>query len=107
VSGPGTRKSRNLAENPSCVISLTLKDIDLVVDGTAVRVTDAATLQRLAKLYNEQGWPVSVDADGFTAEYSAPSAGPPPWNLYEIAPAVAFGVAFAAPDGAMRWRFTS
>jgi hypothetical protein len=105
VSGPGTRKSQNLDENPSCVMSVTLKDIDLVVEGTAVRVTDEATLQRLAKVYNEQGWPVSVDGDAFTAEYSGPSAGPPPWYLYEFTPTVAFGVAFAKPDGAMRWRF--
>jgi general stress protein 26 len=105
VSGPGTRKSRNLAENANCVVSLTLKDVDLVVEGVAARVTDDATLQRLAKIYNEQGWPVGVDGDAFTAEYSAPSAGPPPWYLYEITPAVAFGVAFEEPHGATRWQF--
>src|SRR4051794_23241165 len=44
VSGPGTRKSRNLAENPNRTISLSLPDIDLVVEGTAVRVTDEARL---------------------------------------------------------------
>jgi hypothetical protein len=106
VSGPGTRKSQNLAQNPGCVVSLTLKDIDLVVEGSAARVTDDATLERVAKVFNEQGWPVSVDGDAFTAEYSAPSAGPPPWYLYEITPTVAFGVAFAEPHGATRWRFT-
>lgn len=106
VSGPGTRKSRNLAENPSCVISLFLPDIDLVVEGAAARVTDEATLQRLARTYNEQGWPARAEADALTAEYSAPSAGPPPWYLYEITPRVAFGVATAEPHGAMRWRFT-
>ena len=37
VSGPGTRKSRNPAENPNCVISVWLTDIDLVVEGTAKR----------------------------------------------------------------------
>src|ERR687893_2671286 len=26
TSGPGTRKSRNLAENPNCVIAVTLQD---------------------------------------------------------------------------------
>jgi hypothetical protein len=107
VSGPGTQKSRNLAENPNCVISLSLPDIDLVVEATAARVTDDATLQRLAKTYNEQGWPVRAEEGAFTAEYSAPSAGPPPWYLYEMTPTVAFGVASADPHGAMRWRFTS
>ncbi|MFI5268919.1 MAG: pyridoxamine 5'-phosphate oxidase family protein, partial [Chloroflexota bacterium] len=51
VSGPGTRKSRNLAENPNCVIAVTLPDLDLVEEGTATRVTDGATLQRVAERY--------------------------------------------------------
>jgi hypothetical protein len=106
VSGPGTRKSRNLAANPSCAISVSLQGIDLVVEGMAERVTDDATLQRLARRYNDQGWPASVKDAAFTADYSAPSAGPPPWYVYEITPTVAFGVATAEPHGATRWRFT-
>ena len=105
TSGPGTRKSRNLAENPNCTISVGLPDIDLVVEGTAVRVTDDATLQRLAKRYADGGWPASVKDDALTAEFSAPSAGPPPWYLYELKPTIAFGVATAEPHGATRWRF--
>ena len=79
--------------------------MDLVVEGRATRVTDDATLQRLAATYNDQGWPVHVKDGAFVAEYSAPSAGPPPWDLFEITPKVAFGVASAEPNGAMRWRF--
>ena len=60
VSGPGTRKSRNLAENPNCAIAVSLPGIDLIVEGTAARVTDDATLDRLVKEYNEQGWPAAV-----------------------------------------------
>src|SRR5512146_42713 len=44
TSGEGTRKSRNLDTNPNCVISVSLPDLDLVVEGTATRVTDGATL---------------------------------------------------------------
>src|SRR5262245_57518167 len=40
VSGAGTRKSRNLAENPNCVLSVSLPDLDLVVEGSATRVSD-------------------------------------------------------------------
>ena len=105
VSGPGTRKSRNLAGNPSCVISVSLRGLDLVVEGTARIVTDDPTLQRVAKLYAAQGWPASVRDGAFTAEFSAPSAGPPPWNLYDMTPSTAFGVASAEPYGATRWRF--
>jgi len=107
VSGSGTRKSRNLAANPSCVVSVSLTGIDLVFEGTAIRVTDRPTLLRLAKRYAAQGWPASVSGAAVTAEYSAPSAGPPPWNLYVVRPSTAFGVASADPPGATRWRFES
>ena len=105
VSGAGTRKSRNLAQNPSCAISMSLEGIDLVVEGVAVRVTDDATLQRIAKRYGEQGWPAVVKDGAFTYDYSAPSAGPPPWDLHAVKPVTVFGVLSDEPGGATRWRF--
>ena len=105
VSGAGTRKSRNLAENPACTISVGLEGIDLVLEGEASRVTDGPTLEQVAGMYRDVGWPVEVEGDAFTAPYSAPSAGPPPWNLYRFTFHMAFGVAGAEPNGATRWRF--
>jgi hypothetical protein len=105
VSGPGTRKSRNLAANPACTISASCPGIDVVVEGAAVRVTDQETLERLAKHYRENGWPAEVKGDAFTAPFSAPSAGPPPWYLYSVNYHTAFAVASAPPSGATRWRF--
>lgn len=105
TSGPGTRKSRNLERNPNCVISVSLGDIDVVLQGTARKVTDQSTLERIVKMYNELGWPARVADGAFTAEFSAPSAGPPPWYLYEFTPSAAVGVATAEPHGATRWRF--
>ena len=106
VSGPNTRKSRNLAERPDCVISVKLDDLDLVVEGTARRVTDGPTLERIAKLYNDDGgWPVRSTATPSPRPTAHPSAGPPPWYLYEFTPTKAFGVAFAEPHGATRWEF--
>src|SRR5438552_8929763 len=98
-------KGRNLSENPNCVLSVTLKGLDLDLEGSAVRITDRPTLLRLAQRYAAQGWPASVSGEALTAKYSAPSAGPPPWNLYVVRPTTAFGVATAAPWGATRWRF--
>jgi hypothetical protein len=106
TSGDKTRKSRNLATNPNCVISVALSTLDLVVEGTAHEVTDAETLVRVVDLYVAQGWPAKVSNGAITADYSAPSAGPPPWRLYEVIPSAAFGVATAEPNGATRWRFT-
>lgn len=105
VSGPGTRKSRNLAANPACSISVRLPGIDLVLEGEAHRVTDASTLEQLAGLYREGGWPAEVDGDALTAPFSAPSAGPPPWYLYRLTLHSAVGVAGAEPHGATRWDF--
>ncbi len=105
TSGAGTRKSQNLAENPHCVIAVGLDGLDLVVEGTAAKVTDHATVRRLAERYAAQGWPASASDGAITAEYSAPSAGPPPWDLYAVTPVTAFGVATKEPSGATRWRF--
>jgi hypothetical protein len=105
VSGPGTRKSRNLQANSACTISVRLEGIDLVLEGEAARVTDTPTLEALAALYRDGGWPAEVDGNAFTAPFSAPSAGPPPWHLYRFTLRTAFGVATKEPYGATRWRF--
>ena len=105
TSGDRTRKSRNLAANPNCVISVSLSSLDIVVEGAAHEVIDETTLKRLADLYVAQGWPAKASHGAITAEFSAPSAGPPPWRLYEMIPSTAFGVATAEPNGATRWRF--
>lgn len=105
VSGPDTRKSRNLAINPACTISAHLDGVDLVLEGEAARVTDASALEALVAAYRESGWPAEVEGDAFTAPYSAPSAGPPPWHLYRVTFHTAFGVATVEPYGATRWRF--
>jgi nitroimidazol reductase NimA-like FMN-containing flavoprotein (pyridoxamine 5'-phosphate oxidase superfamily) len=105
VSGADTRKSRNLAQNRSCVLSVSLPDLDLVVEGTAAIVRDPATLARLAERFASGGWPAEVKDGALTAPYSAPSAGPAPWDLYELTAATAIGVATSEPHGATRWRF--
>ena len=104
-SGPQLRKARNLAASPACTISVKLEGIDLILEGEATRVTDQPTLETVARLYREGGWPAQVEGDAFTAPFSAPSAGPPPWQLYRFTFHTAFGVATAEPYGATRWRF--
>lgn len=104
TSGPGTVKSRNLAANPACSVSVRLPGIDLVLEGEASRTTDRDTLERLAQVYRSGGWPASVDGDALTAPYSAPSAGPAPWHLYRLALRSAVGVG-GEPPGATRWDF--
>ena len=105
TSGPGARKARNLAANPACTLSLRLPTVDLVLEGEAARVTEPATLEAVAARYRDGGWPAEVDGDAFTAPFSAPSAGPPPWHVYRLAFHTVFAVATTEPHGATRWRF--
>ncbi|HMA35515.1 MAG TPA: pyridoxamine 5'-phosphate oxidase family protein [Chloroflexia bacterium] len=107
TAGPGTRKAQNLAANPHCVLTVATQEFDLVVEGPAVRVSDPALAERIAAVYRAQGWPAQVSAGGaaLTADYSAPSAGPPPWDLYAVTPETIYALGTAAPYGATRWRF--
>jgi len=105
TSNPTTRKARDLAVNPRCTISARLDGIDLVLEGTAARVTDSETLERVAAAYRDGGWPAQVEGDALTAPFSAPSAGPPPWEVYRFTPHTVVGVATREPYGATRWTF--
>lgn len=97
-----TRKARNLAERPQCALSLATDPFDLVLEGTAVRVTDLATLEALAALYNPD-WPCTVDGDALTAEFSAPSGGKPPYFLFRMEPERVYAFGTREPYGATRF----
>jgi hypothetical protein len=105
TSGPAARKTRNLEANPAATLSIGATDMHLVLEGTAVKVTDKAALEAVAAAYREHGWPAEVEGNAFTAPFGAPSAGPPPWHLYRFTFHTAFGVGTAEPYGASRWRF--
>jgi hypothetical protein len=106
-TGEGTRKARNVARDPRCVLSVATHTFDLVVEGEATRVVEPVTVAAMARQWSDGGWPARVDESGvaLTADYSAPSAGPPPWHVYRIAPRSATALATVEPGGATRWRF--
>ncbi len=104
-AGATTRKARNLAQNPRCVITAGTDDLDLVVEGTAVHVSDAVRLERVAGAYRSKyGWEPTPRDGAFHGE-GAPTAGPPPLDVYEVAPRVAFGFGTGESLNAMRWSF--
>jgi hypothetical protein len=76
-----------------------------VLDGSAGRVTDPQTLERVAAGYRDSGWPAQVEGDALTAPYHAPSAGQPPWHVFRFTFHTVVGVATTQPYGATRWRF--
>jgi Pyridoxamine 5'-phosphate oxidase len=103
TSGAGTRKARNIAADPRCVVSVATQPFDLVIEASTARVTGAEELRSVADNYVRLGWPTQVDGDALTAEYSAPSAGPPPWQVYKITPVTVFAFGTAEPFGATRF----
>jgi hypothetical protein len=107
ISGPGTRKSRNLAENPFACVSVGLKGIDLILEGKVERITDPAVIAEIARMYRELGWPAEPDAsgEGVTAPFNAPAAGPPPWHVHRFQIDTMYGTATEDPQGTTRWRF--
>ena len=69
-TGPGEQKARNLDREPRCVLTTGtpqfLDGLDVVVEGTARRVTDRPMLERLAALWLDRlDWPFDVVEGGF------------------------------------------
>ena len=106
-TGEHTRKGRNLARDPRCTLSVASDEFDLVVEGTAAIVTDPTVVADMAARWAADGWPARVDESGvaITAEYSAPSAGRPPWRVYTLIPRAATALKTIDPGGATRWHF--
>ena len=104
-SGARTRKGRNLAANPRSVLTFSAGGFDLVFQGMTSRITDEPSMDRLLEVYRANGWPARVQDGQFYAPFSAPSAGPQPWNLYRMTVTTVFGLGVEEPYSAMRWRF--
>jgi general stress protein 26 len=69
-TGSEEQKTRNLESEPRCVLTTGTNDLrsglDVVVEGTAVRVTDQARLRQLAALWKSKlDWDFAVGEDGF------------------------------------------
>lgn len=105
TAGAETRKARNLAARPACVFGVSLKGLDLVLEGEAEVVDDPNLVASIVERFRAGGWPAELDGVQIVGPYSAPSAGPPPWDIYRFRLHTAFGVATEEPFGATRWRF--
>ena len=90
-TGAESRKARNLAANPNCVISTELADEAVIVEGTAQPAREPSFLKRFARLYQEKyGWDMSNSVE----------------PVYAVIPRLAFGLFEKKFMGsATRWRF--
>ena len=105
-TGPDERKARNLAANPAVAMTTGNNSLhggtDLVVEGTAERITDGALLRELAHAwlakYGEE-WRFEAMADSFKHPNGAGHA----W-VFAIRATQAFGFG-KAPYSQTRWSF--
>jgi hypothetical protein len=106
-TGTGTLKSRNIARDPRCSISISVRGADVVVEGQASRVTDPAAVAHAASAWAATGWPAEPDESGtgITAPFNAPKQGPPPWHVYRVEPTSAIVTLTAEPGGLTRFNF--
>ena len=93
TTSPSARKGRNIAERPECSLAARALAIDIVIEGTASWVDDRGLLQQIAAAYDSKyGWPVTVTPGNmFDAPYGAPTAGPPPYRVYQVTPVAVYG----------------
>jgi Pyridoxamine 5'-phosphate oxidase len=105
-SGPGTRKARNLLRDARCAVTVEDGPLDLIVEGTAVRARDEDTLDHVARAFDTTyDWQVTARDGALDAAGGGPIAGPPPYDVYEVVPATAYGFSVGEPVTATRWRF--
>jgi general stress protein 26 len=113
-TGPEEQKAKNLAANPYCVLTTGtdrfLTGLDIVVEGSAVRVTDEGLLTRLAAMWQDKlGWPFEV-ADGQfrekasdvgDAEFEARGTA----HVFAVAPTKVLAFGKGEPFSQTRYRF--
>lgn len=105
-TGPAERKAKNVDRNNHCVLTTGCNtfshELDLVLEGDAVRVRDDAMRQRLADRYAEkyEGWHFTVRNGAFVGDGGEAL-------VYEVKPVTIFGFAKGTTFGQTRWRFAS
>lgn len=106
AAGAATRKARNLTANPHCVITTSSLGLDLVVEGSVTRVREDLRLQEVADAYaTKYSWHPTASDGALQDTEGAPTAGPPPHNVYEVVPTVAFAFPAETAITPTRWLF--
>jgi general stress protein 26 len=106
TTGVRERKAKNLAHNANVVVTTgtdTFEGLDVVVEGEAVRVTDQATLERLAAAYLPKYDRIFVhearDGDLYT------EGDPDPVLAFQVRATKAFGFGKGERFSQTRYRF--
>ena len=105
-TGQDERKARNLAANPSCILTTGCNDydagLDIVIEGEAKRVTDDARLQPIADAYEAKygaEWHFDVAGGAFRGQGETEA-----W-VFELAPTKVLGFGKGEVFSQTRWVF--
>ncbi|MCU1647470.1 MAG: pyridoxamine 5-phosphate oxidase-related FMN-binding protein [Nocardia sp.] len=103
-TGDNEQKAVNLAREPRCVLTTGTDrlntGVDVVVEGTAERITDVPTLHELAKLWKVQlDWDFTVSDGGFDDGRDGTA------TVYGIAPEKVLAFGKGEPFSQTRYRF--
>jgi hypothetical protein len=96
-TGPGTRKAKNIAKEPHCVIGTEKSDEAVIVEGVASEVADRAMWKQMASIYDRKYggdlMPLLESSEG---------------SIFRVKPDRAFGQDEHAEnfvEAATRWKF--
>ena len=107
VANAASRKARNLALSPVASLSTAVDDAHIVVEGTASIERDPAALERVAQAYaTKYEWHVRMQHGAFDADYGAPTAGPPPYDVYALRPRSVYAFGVTENFSPTRYRFS-
>jgi hypothetical protein len=110
TTSPAARKGRNLTSRPSAALTARAPTMDIVIEGRIAWIDDPHRLRRIGAAYQDKyAWPVTVAGNAFTAPYGAPTAGHPPYRVYELIPTVAyaFGTGSNLGERSTKFRFSA
>ena len=97
-TGRQSRKARNLAKNPHCVVCTEQADQAVIVEGVAEEVADIERRRAFLKRYERK---YDFDMSGFEADILSLKE-----PIYAVRPVVAFGLdEKKSLNAATRWRF--
>jgi general stress protein 26 len=106
-TGPEERKAKNLSENRHCVLTTgqnTIEGLDLVIEGTAERVSDPGELGRIADTYESKYGAHFVEPDG-TWSGLGDAIRRAEVLVYLVAPETGFGFGKLGRFSQTRWTF--
>jgi PPOX class probable F420-dependent enzyme len=106
ASNTRSRKAKNVESDGRCAICVQDDEAHAVLEGDAKRVTDPDTLAKVRDEYaSKYKWDTQVKDGQLGAEYGAPTAGGPPFAVYEVTPRTAYAFGTEPSFSPTRWRF--